>query len=226
MAKWTAYRLMIGSLVIGVFVCGFTLVREGKREKETVVATPSPPGVFSHPTVAVERGQRICIAPFSIPGDADQGQLILAGGDRPSRLRAEVTSGSRRARAVLETPAQAGVVSYARFPLPDTRSGATARFCARNSGPGTARLLGTDEGRFQTFTRTAVDGKQSPVTATMVLVDSTPHSLFARVDDAVGDVSRLTGGVPKALLWLLVALVVIGIPAATVTAVVSSDPER
>jgi hypothetical protein len=105
--------------------------------------------------------------------------------------------------------------------IPASRLTTRGHICVRNTGHSTANMIADSERRFQGLTATTVDGKRSSSAIALSLA-AKPQTLLARFDDAVTDASQLTGGLPKGLLWLILLLVTIGLPAIAVYAIVSS----
>lgn len=221
MRSWTPRTILVATLGVALMLGAGALIRDASRDRTITIATPSPPGVFSHPTVAIGPGRTLCVAPVTFVAEADVASIVIAPAPRASRLEVTVRAGDARQTTRIPSPALSGPQA-AFVPISHLKRPATGSLCVENVGRFSAGLLGTDEVRFQTLSRTTVDDRPATASATLTLLDSRKHSLLARFDDAVARASLFSGGVPKALLWLLVALVAFGIPVAVVVSTLES----
>jgi hypothetical protein len=97
----------------------------------------------------------------------------------------------------------------------------TGQLCVINRGKAKVGLIGTDEPRSRTAATMTINGRPGPEGRTFAvsLVAKDPQTLLARLDDAVRGASTLSGGLaPDFLLWILLVVAIIAIPAAPVAA--------
>jgi len=100
-------------------------------------------------------------------------------------------------------------------PVPPPRPDLFGRVCVRNAGRTTVTLVGTEEFRTATRAATTVDGKPVAPDLALTLFENRAASVPALLPEIVDRVASLRGflGHP-AVVWLLLALVVVAVPAA------------
>ena len=190
------------------------------RDRSTLVATPAVPGLFGRAEVNLPQYQTACVEPIAFTPDASAVRLIVLARSRPPMpLEVTTVAPGYRKKALVEDY-EVGRDSVVIVPLGAPPRETVGKLCIRNAGRRVATLIGTDESRAQGPAKTTVFG--NPVSSIAVaLVDPEPSSTLDRIDDAVQRASDLTGGLaPVWLLWPLLVLVVLGIPAATLAALV------
>lgn len=219
--------IVLVTMLVVLGVGSFALLNDAFRKRQIVVSTPMPSGIFSHPAVKLNPGQRLCLEPVTFPTDAG---IALVTADQTkklgttTRLLVTVRAGSKRQNTIVPT-APRGTTPIA-ADVPDNPTTVHGNVCVRNVGPNPTALLGTDEPRFQTATKSVGPTVPPTVSVSLALIDSTPQTLVARFDNAVTRASQLSGGLSPVLLWLLLGLVIVGIPVMTITAMVSSFDRR
>lgn len=233
MRNASARTVVLVTMLVTLMIGGIFLVNDAFTKRQIVVSTPTPDGVFAHPTVTLKPGQRLCMTPVVFPTDADLAQVLISPPKRPTEtaeLLITVTAdGKRQDTRVRRQPSG---LTFAAGAVPDNPKTAQGDVCVRNVGRVPADLLATNEARFQTLTMTVGPGKPQPasdparVSVSLSLIDSRPQTLISRFDDAVKRANQFSGGLSQVLLWLLVATVVLGVPAATIAAMMGSFSPR
>jgi hypothetical protein len=208
----------IATAVVVVVGIVFPLRKDAERKRDIIVSTPTLVGLLSVATTDLSANDTACLTPITFAPEARQVQItVQSDGPRSLQVVAQgpgwterhpVTSGGGRA--------------IVRVPITPPRT-VTGRLCVTNAGRGKAGLVGTDEARSRTIVQETVNGKPGPEGRTFAvsLLAKNPQTLLSRLDDAVRGASTLSGGLaPQFLLWILLVLCLIAIPAFPVIAFV------
>jgi hypothetical protein len=99
--------------------------------------------------------------------------------------------------------------------------------CVRNVGGDAVSLVGTTEKRTNGRMQTVIDGRPVAADVSLQLVQGSTTTLLREIPDIVERMSAFKGWfVSDAVLWALLVIVVVGVPAlvvAAVAAAVSTD---
>jgi hypothetical protein len=208
--------LFLVGAILALLIGAKPLIDDATRDRQIILASPAAPGVFAHPEISLRRGAVACIGPVTFRPDVKQVAVIVVGkSDPPSVIRITAHAGGRSQGGLAGTAN--GLATTVAAPVSFDRA-QSGQVCVSNPSRRPVGLIGTTEPIYVGAVRTTVDGKPQPVSATLLLLGR-PSSLLGRIDDAVRADTMLTGVLPPALGWLLLALVLVGIPVAILKAV-------
>jgi hypothetical protein len=192
------------------------------REREAVAGVPVPPPFAVEENIRLAPDQEVCLDAVAIDVDSEIAELAVmskAKSGPPLRVSAEAP-GYRAAGEVYggyRSPATIHV------PLEPPRRSLLAEFCVANRGNRKLDLLGAHEPRTMSRVIARVDGTDIPQDLTLRFLSRDSGSVLARLDSLVERMSAFHPPVlEKPVLWLLLALLVLVLPAAAIYAVVAS----
>lgn len=198
------------------------------REREVLVATPSPPGLFNRLEVRLRPGEHACLTPVPLTPNASAVRVIaLARPGADAVLGARVSGPDRR----FFKGGQSSGWATGRDAVVTVEVGAPpvegeGQVCLYNEGEDPFALIASDEPRTFSATRTSVNDEPGPQVA-LSLVDPRPASTLDRLGTVVDRASQLSGGVaPTWLLWPLLVLMALGVPAAVLVALADAARGR
>jgi len=189
-------------------------------------STPVRHDLVAH-DIALAAGQRVCVANVPYDRDSAVARLWVRRAPDGGALRVVATAPRYRARgdAVL-APTQAtagGTAVDVRLAPPATAIAGT--LCATNAGSGPIVLVGTDQARAIERTSASLDGTPLRQAPSLSLLEARERSVLARTGELLDRAAAL-GPFGPWLLWALLPLVVLGVPALVVTALLRAlrDP--
>jgi hypothetical protein len=213
MSRWVALPALVGWALAAALFLPFLA-----EQRELVASTPSPRPLFELSLVEIPPGERLCIAGVTIPAEAEQVRLQVGTFGRPGpALAIDLDAAAYRERlAVPGGYADSAVVAAAMDPPATDRLG---RVCVAHRGLERIALVGTTEER----TRSRPEGRvgATPVAADAYLAfyERGSASALERTGEIVDRMSAFRPGVVAPwLLWPLLALTVVGVPAGVVWA--------
>jgi hypothetical protein len=214
MSKWA----LVPALALSV-IATTLFVPSLLRDRELVAATPSPRPLFDLTPVEFGAGEELCIADVTIPSDAEELRLQVATRTAPGpalELRLQAPGYEERLIVPRGYPDEALVTAAMRAPAA-TRLG---RVCIAHDGPGTVALAGTMEDRTQSRPRGALAGEPLSADTYLAFYERERGSALAHVPDVIERMSAFRPGIVGPWLgWPLLALVVIGVPAGVLWAI-------
>jgi hypothetical protein len=203
----------------------FPLRKDAERKRDIVIATPTLVGLQSVAATELKPRDSACLMFVTFTPQMRQIQITTQS-DHPRPLEV-VASGPGWSEGHEVTAS--GDRAVLRTPIAPSRN-VTGKLCVINRGHGKVSLIGTDEPRSRTATQMTVNGRPGPPgrTYAVSLLAAKPQTLLQRLDDAVRGASTLSGGLaPRFLLWILLVLCLIGIPAFPIIAfVLAADGYR
>jgi hypothetical protein len=192
------------------------------REREAVAGVPVPSPFAVPENIRLAPDQEVCLDAVAIDVDSEIAEFTVTSKSKsgpPLRVSAEAP-GYRAAAEV-----DGGYLSpeTVRVPLePPTRS-LLAEFCVANRGNRKVDLLGAHEPRTASRVVARVDGTDIPQDLTLRFLTGEDGSVLGRLDTLVARMSAFHPLVLETpVLWLLLGLLVLVLPAAAIYAVVSS----
>jgi len=192
------------------------------REREAVAGVPVPSPFAVPENIRLAPDQEVCLDAVAIDVDSEIAEFTVTSKSKsgpPLRVSAEAP-GYRAAAEV-----DGGYLSpeTIRVPLePPTRS-LLAEFCVANRGNRKVDLLGAHEPRTASRVIARVDGTDIPQDLTLRFLTEEDGSVLGRLDTLVARMSAFHPLVLETpVLWLLLGLLVLVLPAAAIYAVVSS----
>jgi hypothetical protein len=190
------------------------------RERPAVSSTPivRPPAVVAE--LQLRPGSRACVSEVLFTPEAEEVkvQVTRARRDAGPPLAVAASAAGYRARAV--APGGYGPRQDLEVALPPAgRQVDGGRLCLRNAGRTDVWLLGTVEERALATQRTTLDGAPAPVQLAVTLQERENRSLLARTGELLDRAAVFRPGyLAPPVLWLLLAAVVLAVPAAVLVA--------
>jgi hypothetical protein len=183
------------------------------RDRARVDATPSPPPLSTVALVNVAGGQRACLSNVVLDSGSELARFTVGTYGRPGP-RLDVTAAGRHYAVAAGFPDNAHLtVALA----PPTRPVATT-FCIANGGPRTIALYGSDELRTRSRVAVTVGGRPVAPDVTLTLDRRTSASVLDQLGDVVSRTTRWRPGVGRPVVWALILLVLVAVPAGTLWA--------
>jgi hypothetical protein len=211
-----------GALLVLAVAAVAVFVPYLSREREAVAGVPVPSPFAVQENIRLAPDQEVCLDAVAIDVDSEIAEFSVISKTKsgpPLRVSADAP-GYRSAAEV-----DGGYVSpdTIRVPLePPTRS-LLAEFCVANRGKRKVDLLGAHEPRTASRVIARVDGTDIPQDLTLRFLSEDSGSVLARLDSLIARMSAFHPPVLETpVLWLLLALLVLVLPAAAIYAVVSS----
>jgi hypothetical protein len=194
------------------------------RERQNLAGVPVPPPFLAQTPVEIDPGSEACLSDVAFDMDADFVELTALSAPRP---RLEVVA---RAPGYRETGAVAGgreaLSIFARIDPPERSVIGT--LCIRNRGKRSITLLGTNDARTSVGRSiTRIDGAEIAPDITVRLFSGDNGSVLERLGQLVDRAAAFKPGLfgLPVLLWIVLVLAAIGIPAAALSAMMSSFRE-
>jgi hypothetical protein len=176
-------------------------------------STPSPPGIFGSTVVTAQSGQSLCWSKLPLDADAQVLGFVPvtnAGPAPPLRLRLAAPGYVFRMRV----PGGYADRQVLQIPLRGTPPAANATLCVTPLGHALG-FLATNEGRTLSRPDIAVGGKPIPnVDAVVQFAERQPRSLL-QLPGTIATHAKVVSAplFPRWLIWLLVVLPVLAVPA-------------
>jgi len=188
-------------------------VRFVVEERELVSAVPSPRPMFSISLIDVAPGEALCMSGVTIPADARQLRVQVGTFGRSGPALSVTLRGAdytERLRVPAGYPDSA-VISAAMRPPATPRLG---EVCVRHRGAARIALVGSTEPRTVSRPETRVGGKLVDADTYLAFYAAGSASVLERAGVIVGRMSTFRPGlVGPWLLWPLLVVVVLGVPA-------------
>jgi hypothetical protein len=215
MSKWVILPAAVLCALAAVLLLRFL-----GADRDLVAATPSPRPMFTVTYVRIPASGQLCLSDVTIPASARQLRLQVRTFGRPGpALAVELRAPGYEQRHELPADYPDGAVLVLPIePPPEDALGSVCLTAER-----AVALVGTTEERTQSRPAGALDG--NPIAADTYLVFYAGRSASA-LSQTGAIVERMAAfrpaGVGQWLLWPLLALVVVGIPAGVLAAVTSA----
>ena len=181
-------------------------------------------------TVALAPDARVCVADVPLDRDSAIARLWTQRVAGPgSTLRVVAAAPGHRASALVVLAAQrtAGSGTAVDVPLAPAPRSLLGTLCVTNVGAGAVALVGTDQARATVRSSASLDGAPLPQAPSLTLLQARERSPLARTSELVDRTAALSALGPW-LFWALIPLLLLGLPALVVTALVratSADDE-
>ncbi|HEV7772187.1 MAG TPA: hypothetical protein VGO48_02725 [Conexibacter sp.] len=194
---------------------------------DVVSSTPVRADLASVQPIVLAPGARACLEQVTLDAAARIAQVTIAstaGGNAGTRLALETSGAGDRATATaIVAPGQAGPLDIPFTPPPH---GAIGTVCVRNTGAHRVALAGTADPRALTRSTIVIDGARQGQAFSLTLREAGDRSLLNRVSQLVDRTAALSAVGPW-LLWLLIPLLLLGVPAGVVAAlrIALRDPD-
>jgi hypothetical protein len=210
----TPPRVALGAAGLAlIFAAAYWVVPYLTRERETVSGVPVPKPLAVNEQVPLSAGQEACLDHVAFNRDSEIVEFTVLSRMRsgpPLRIRA--AAGPYRTRAAVDRGYRAPAVVRADIDPPEpSRLG---RICLANRGRRAVVLLGTREPRTLSRAVTTIDGAPSAADISLRFLAAEPGTVPERLGSLVDRISAFKPTVlEQPILWLVLALVVVGVPA-------------
>jgi hypothetical protein len=219
--RWDAHRTgIVTALFVLVLLLGAVtqfLPRLTQRG-DVVSSTPVRADLAAVHPIALAPGARACLDQVTLDAAARIAQVTIAstvGGNDGTRLALETSGVGTRATATVVVPP--GMAGPLEIPFTPPAHGAIGTLCVRNVGHHRVALAGTGDPRALTRSTIVVDGQRQGEAFSLTLREAGDRSLLDRVSQLVDRTAALSAVGPW-LLWLLIPLLLLGVPAAVLVA--------
>ncbi len=206
------------ALLALVVLAGF--VPWALRERPAVSSTPivRPPAVVAE--LQLRPGTEACVSEVLFTPEAQEVKVQVTRTRQDAGPPLQVTAAAAGYRARAAAPGGYGPRRDLELAIPPApRQVAGGRLCLRNAGRGDVWLLGTVEERALATQRTSLDGRPAPVQLAVTLQERENRSLPARAGELVDRAAVFRPGyLAPPVLWLLLAAVLLAVPAAVLAA--------
>jgi hypothetical protein len=203
-----------------IVACALLFVPFLGEKREVVASTPATLPLFEPPgLVGLGEENVACIEPLTLGPDTEIARLTVGTYGRPGPpLRATLEAPGHRSSAVVSGYADNSQVSFELDP-PERES--EGRLCLKNEGRVPVALLGTREQRTLARPTTTVRGDDpEEVDVAVTFLRGERESIASRLGEVLERVARYRP-VPAWLLWPFALVLVAGVPAGVLWAVLS-----
>ncbi|HEX7292238.1 MAG TPA: hypothetical protein VF250_14030 [Conexibacter sp.] len=209
--------LAVGTLLAVVALVAATQILPWlTRDREVVSSTPVRTELLAPQEIALQPGQRACVARVPFDPDGRVARVTIArAGAGPARLSLAASGGAYRAQASARVPADYEGALDIPF-APPTRD-LIGTLCVGNAGGRAIALAGTVHPWAIVRPQMTLDGQPVAEAFTLTLLEPGRRSYLARVPQLVERAAALSAVGPW-LFWLLLALLVVGVPAGVTAA--------
>jgi hypothetical protein len=211
-----AAMLLLALAVVDVFIPYLT------RERETVAGVPVPTPFAVQENIRLRPGEEVCLDEVAMDVESEIAEFTVIG-ETKSGPPLRVSATGPGYRAVARVQGGYGGPRPIHVPLePPTRS-LLAEFCVANRGRRTVHLLGTHEPRTASRPVARVDRREVAPDLSFRFLAEDSGDVVSRLGSLIDRMSAFHPPVlEKPVLWLLLVLIVLLLPAAAIYAVVSS----
>jgi hypothetical protein len=223
MRRWLAPLATAAVILIGALVWFVPFV--GRSDQPVSSTGASPP--FSNVTpVRLRPSSVLCMTNVTIDTDARIAQFTTIPETSPSpplRVSASGPGGYRSAE--VEVPGGQRVPGPQTAAIHPPSHPLIGQVCIRNAGRTAISLVGTTEDRTSGREQAVVDGARIAPDVQLTLLARGHRTLLQETPAALRHMAAFKGTfVSVALLWVLLVLVVLGVPALVVAAVAAATP--
>lgn len=186
------------------------------RDRDTVAVTPQPDPLLRVATIPLRGGQRACMDRAVLDAHSEQARLRV-GTYGHGAVPLELTirgSGYRDAVAVPADYADSQLLRVGVDPPPRPTE---VTICIENRGEHKVALYASDD-RTNSRSTVRVDGRAVDPDFGIAFYEREPHSLASQLPANLQRASAFRPLVTPAVLWVLLALTVVGVPLAVLAA--------
>ena len=190
------------------------------RQRDYPAEIPSPAALVSVDHVPLARGRPVCSAEVVVEPHSQQARFKIAAPAGPAgelRLSLVATDGSRYRYAVLVPPGAVDGQTLAVPVAPPIRP-TEVRACIANHGARPIALLASGD-RTRSRSLATIRGEPTGKSVWFSFYEATPRSITERLPATLARMTTFRPGyVGRGLLWALLALLALGVPAGLVWA--------
>jgi hypothetical protein len=195
------------------------------RERHNLAGVPVPPPFLAQTPVEIDPDSEACLSDVAFDTDAEFVELTALSAPRP-RLEVVARAPGYRETGAVPGGREALSAMFARIDPPERSVIGT--LCIRNRGKRSITLLGTNDARTSVGRSiTRIDGAEIAPDITVSLFSEENGSVLERLGQLVDRAAAFKPGLfgLPVLLWIVLVLAAIGIPAAALYAMMSSFRE-
>jgi hypothetical protein len=196
-------------LVIGVLL---TFVPFLTRERTVVTATPVPDPVSALESLKLKAHARLCVDSIPFTPDASRVRMLigqLSGAPQPLTVRVRA-AGLDETRRIAPAYAASAPILVDFTPVQRASFGTV---CLRNAGRRSVMVGMTSDPRNISRSQATLDGKPYGNHVPVTLLAAKRASLLSRVGEIVDHVAAFKPSPAHAAVWILLVLVLVGVPA-------------
>jgi hypothetical protein len=191
------------------------------KDRETVAGVPVPPPFSVQENIALAPGQEVCLDSVALDVDSALAEFTVVN-EMKSGPPLRVSAAAPGYRATGKVDGGYGAPFTARVPLEPPPRSLLAELCVANRGNRKVELLGTHEPRTASRPVARVDGEEVAPDLVLRFVSTNSGNVVERLTSLVDRMSAFRPLVLETpVLWLILALLVLVLPAAAIYAVAS-----
>jgi hypothetical protein len=214
MSKWVLWPAAVLGVLAGVSFLHFLVVK-----RELVASTPSPRPLFEVTDVRLPPQRQLCITDVTIPHDAGRLRVQVRTFGRPGPAL-DVTLRAPGYSERLTVPAGYPDLQVTSAPMRPPRTDSLGEVCLRHGGANAIALAGSAEDRTRSRPQGVLDGRPERADAYLAFDEAGRASALSRTGAIVAHMSAFRPGIVGPwLLWPLLVLVVVGVPAGVLWAI-------
>jgi hypothetical protein len=211
-----AALLVLAFAAVDIFIPYLT------RERETVSGVPVPPPFAVQENIRLRSGEQLCLGEVAMDVDSQIAEFTVIDAVR-SGPPLRVSAAAPGYQAVTRIDGGYGGPQTIRVALEPPGRSLLAEFCIANRGSRKVDLLGTHEPRTASRPVARVDGREVPPDLTLRFLAEDSGDVVSRLGSLIDRMSAFHPPIlEKPVLWALLALTVLVLPAAAIYGVVSS----
>lgn len=222
-------RVAIGALAALAVIGAILWIPWATKERVVVASTPVPPALFSITPSALAPGSTACMSGVTFTPATQIAEIGLNTGGKPGPPLDITATGPDGYLATTRINGGYPTDASAQFTIQAPKRPQIGTLCIRNSGTTAVSLDGTNEARTMGRPALAIDGVAQPVDPKLIFYSRVRSSYASRVGSILGHAAIFTPAFfSKAVLFVLAALGLFGIPVAITYALVVAvrDDER
>jgi hypothetical protein len=224
MRRWLAPATTAAVILVGVLVWFAPFVA---RSRQPISSTGASPPFSSVTPVALHPSSVLCMTNVTIDSNARIAQFTTIPGTRPAPpigVSADGPGGYHSPEVIV--PGGYSNPGPQTAPLQPPKHPVIGEVCVRNAGRATISFVGTTEMRTSGREQAVVDGKRITPDVQLTLLARGDRTLLQDVPSAMSHMAAFKGSfVSAGLLWILLLLVVLGVPVLVVTAVAAATDD-
>jgi hypothetical protein len=198
------------------------------RSRQFVSSTGASPPFSNVTPVRLKPRSVLCMTKVTIDTDAGLAQFTAIPGSRPAPtlgVSAEGPGGYRSSETTV--PGGYRVPGAQKAPITPPPHPLIGRVCVRNAGRTAISFVGTTEERTSGREQTVIDGRRVEPDVQLNLLERDTRTLLEGLPDVLRHMAAFKGSfVSVGLLWVLLLLVTLGVPALVLGAIAAATGQR
>lgn len=195
------------------------------RERTVVSGVPVPTPFSFQAPVELGTGQRLCMGEVAFDTDSEVAEFTAISEGVGPALGISAEAPGYQASATV--PGGYGAPRTLHAELNPPQRSVLGNFCVQNRGERSVTLLGTSEARTASRPLARIDGREIPADLSLRFLADERSSVADRLGSMIDRISAFKPPIlEKPVLWLLLGLLVIGLPGGALYAIGSSFGQR